>query len=183
MGEAERTADLIWRSGECRHEEERALRGRWMGGWSTATWMVLKVFRPLRPLLSAVLIRFVCAQPLHLYLWKIVSGEMDEGRDVMGRACNFQVFRRRKKKKVFKLVWVTLKMQYVPWVLKTELSHKRERITFGKNKRRHFSPPSFCPGFTNTSHVNEAGSISVVPGAWIVFAKKRERQRDNVFAG
>lgn len=50
--------------------------------------------------------------------------------------------------------------------------------------KKAFLSPSFCSGFTNTSHVNEAGSISVVPGAWIVFKKKkggdRERQRDNV---
>lgn len=32
MVDAGRTAELIWRSGECRHEEEGVPRGRWMGG-------------------------------------------------------------------------------------------------------------------------------------------------------
>lgn len=62
-------------------------------------------------------------------------------------------------------------------MLKTELSHKRERIAFGNNKKRPFSPSSLCSGFTNTSHVNEAGSISVVPGAWIVFEEKKKEAR------
>lgn len=76
-------------------------------------------------------------------------------------------------------------MQYVPRVFKNSYRTNGrglllERIIKKKEKKVISAPPLpvFCSGFTNTTHVNEAGSISVVPGAWIVFGKKKKRERE-----
>lgn len=69
-------------------------------------------------------------------------------------------------------------------VLKNRVITQTERGLFSERIKRggfsffFFLFPLLSAGFTNTCHANEAGSISVVPGARIVFVKTRMRKKD-----